>query len=36
LLDDIWVVAVSALCFVLGILVRGELSRLFKKEKPPQ
>jgi hypothetical protein len=31
MIDDAWVIVIALLCFLLGLLVRGELSRLLRK-----
>jgi hypothetical protein len=33
MLEDSWVAVVALLSFVLGLLVRGELSRVFNRKK---
>lgn len=33
MIEDTWVAVIGFLCFVVGLLARGELSRLHKKKE---
>jgi hypothetical protein len=35
MIEDSYVAIIALLCFVVGFLARGELSKLFKKKEPP-
>jgi len=32
MIEDVWVLVISLLCFIIGFLIRGELQR-FRKRK---
>jgi positive regulator of sigma E activity len=36
MIEDVWVLVVSLLCFIIGFLIRGELQRFRKRKEEVQ